>query len=115
MIAQIENYNKKISEELKEIENAAIIECMLAEIDVLEKKLEATIMMNQRVCRMLGGPDCGKEHYSRYKIAMMDATVNAERIKTKVQAFISPLRIVPLIVSFMMGGGGKTLIFSLIL
>lgn len=87
--------------ELKKIEDWAIIESMQMEIEILEMKLKSEIMIQQRLLKMMGG-DCGKEHYNRYKTAFMETNINSDKIKSRAQVLISPLRIVPIIALFFM-------------
>ena len=77
----IEN-NEKYSAELKHIEEDAIIECMLLEVEALEMKLQAMILVKEKFIRELACENYCTEIYKRYGIAVMKPLIIKNKMIT---------------------------------
>lgn len=68
--------NKSYSHDVLDLENDAIIECMLAEIEMLEMKHQCLIMQLAKKLHALGIPNIENAIYLKYGEAFMEASIN---------------------------------------
>ena len=90
-------------QELLDIENDAIIECMLSEIEILEMKNQVLVMQATKKCRALGIKSHAKGLYDRYGIVVMEKVKHT--IATSPKKWINKLKIVGSLFIITWGGG----------